>query len=185
MLMLAKSRAAREQSSREDTLIVTGYRDNNTFLLSELSRYGTVYGAAEQLCADLFTDRALRNELLFIPIRSARQTESFPLDGASDREKTGAVPFTEGTVLDAIKAFELSADVIYACGPKPMLKAVKDFALEKGIPAWLSLEERMACGVGVCLGCVCETAEPDPHSLVTNKRVCREGPVFAAEEVIL
>lgn len=92
---------------------------------------------------------------------------------------------THGTVLDAIRENGLEADVIYACGPKPMLRALKDYALERGIECWLSLEERMACGIGACLGCVCETTDVDDHSKVHNARICKDGPVFAAEEVVL
>ena len=90
-----------------------------------------------------------------------------------------------GNVLDAAKQEGISADVIYACGPMPMLRAVKGYAREKGIPAYISLEERMACGVGACLGCVVKTAEKDGHSHVNNARICTEGPVFDASEVIL
>ena len=61
---------------------------------------------------------------------------------------------TKGTVLDAIKAQGLKADIIYACGPTPMLRALKEYAAKEGIECWISLEERMACGVGACLGCV-------------------------------
>ena len=56
-------------------------------------------------------------------------------------------------------------------------------ALEKGIECQLSLEERMACGIGACLACVCQSKEKDAHSNVKNKRICKEGPVFRAEEV--
>ncbi len=90
---------------------------------------------------------------------------------------------THGTVIDAIKENALDADIIYSCGPMPMLSAVKKFAAEKGITAWISLEERMACGVGACLGCVVKTKHVDHHSHVNNARICTEGPVFDAEEV--
>ncbi len=90
---------------------------------------------------------------------------------------------TKGNVLDAIKNKKISADIIYACGPMPMLKAIKQYAEEKGIEAYISLEERMACGVGSCLGCVCKTVKKDSHSHVNNARVCTEGPVFDAREV--
>lgn len=91
----------------------------------------------------------------------------------------------KGNVIDAIREKGLSAKVIYACGPTPMLRAVKQYAAESGMEAWLSLEERMACGVGACLGCVCKSKETDSHSLVHNKRICKDGPVFLAEEVVL
>ena len=64
-----------------------------------------------------------------------------------------------------------------------MLRAIKRYASENGITAYISLEERMACGVGACLGCVCKTTEKDAHSHVNNARVCTEGPVFNAEDV--
>ena len=91
----------------------------------------------------------------------------------------------KGTVIDAINEYGVSGQQIYACGPKPMLRALKAYAEEKGIKAQLSLEERMACGVGACLACVCETTAVDNHSKVNNARVCADGPVFDSREVIL
>ena len=88
-----------------------------------------------------------------------------------------------GNVLDAVREKQLSAEVIYACGPSPMLRAVKAYAAENGLECWLSLEEKMACGIGACLACVCQSREVDGHSHVHNKRICKDGPVFAAEEV--
>lgn len=70
-----------------------------------------------------------------------------------------------------------------ACGPMPMLRAIKKCAEELDIPAYISLEERMACGVGACLGCVAKTKEKDHHSNVHNARICTDGPVFEAKEV--
>ena len=90
---------------------------------------------------------------------------------------------TEGNVLDAIRENGLDAEIIYACGPTPMLKAIKEYAMANGIECWLSLEEKMACGIGACLACVCKSKEKDSHTHVNNKRVCKEGPVFRAEEV--
>ena len=90
---------------------------------------------------------------------------------------------TDGNVLDAIRENGLNAEIIYACGPMPMLRAVKAYAKERGIECWISLEERMACGIGACLGWVCHSKERDSHTNVNNKRICKEGPVFRAEEV--
>lgn len=90
---------------------------------------------------------------------------------------------TKGNVMDAIRVNHLSADVIMACGPMPMLRAIKQYAGEQGIEAYISLEERMACGVGACLGCVCRTKEVNHHSHVNNARICTDGPVFEAKEV--
>lgn len=90
---------------------------------------------------------------------------------------------TKGNVLDAIREHGLKADMIYACGPTPMLHALKEYAAENNMECWISMEERMACGIGACLACVCKSKEKDSHSNVKNKRVCKEGPVFLAEEV--
>jgi len=92
---------------------------------------------------------------------------------------------TKGNVLDAIRENGLKADVIFACGPTPMLRALKAYAEEHEIECWLSLEEKMACGIGACLACVCQSKEVDEHSHVHNKRICKDGPVFLAQEVEL
>lgn len=90
---------------------------------------------------------------------------------------------TKGNVMNVIEAEGLEADVVFACGPMPMLRAIKKYAAEKKIEAYISLEERMACGVGACLGCVVKTREVDHHSHVNNARICTDGPVYFAEDV--
>ena len=90
---------------------------------------------------------------------------------------------TKGYVVDAIRENQIEADMMFACGPKPMLRALKNYALEKGIPCWISMEEKMACGVGACLACVCQSKDVDSHSHVHNKRICKDGPVFFSTEV--
>ena len=90
---------------------------------------------------------------------------------------------TKGNVIDAIKEQGVEGDVIYACGPMPMLRGIKGYSAENEITAYISLEEKMACGVGACLGCVCKSKEKDDHSKVNNKRICADGPVFNAEDV--
>ena len=92
---------------------------------------------------------------------------------------------TAGNVLDAIRENNVEGDVIYSCGPTPMLKAIKAYAEEKGIECQVSLEEKMACGIGACLACVCKSKEKDAHTNVHNKRICKDGPVFYAGEVEL
>lgn len=89
----------------------------------------------------------------------------------------------KGNVMDAIRENGLEADIIYACGPTPMLRAIKQYAEEQGIECYISLEERMACGIGACLACVCQSKEKDHHSNVNNKRICKDGPVFLSTEV--
>lgn len=73
-------------------------------------------------------------------------------------------------------------DSIYACGPLPMLKAVQKLALEKEIPCQISLEEKMACGLGVCLGCAVKTSKSSKEA-PEYLHVCKAGPVFNAKDV--
>ncbi len=73
-------------------------------------------------------------------------------------------------------------DKIFACGPLPMLKAVQNLAIEKNIPCEISLEEKMACGLGVCLGCAVKTAN-SPKEAPEYIHVCKAGPVFDAKDV--
>lgn len=88
----------------------------------------------------------------------------------------------KGFVTDVIERKKLTFDCLYSCGPTPMLKALKNSYGEKN-KVYLSLEERMACGIGACFACVCHTSE-HPNSS-SYKKVCSDGPVFAAEEVLL
>ncbi len=90
-----------------------------------------------------------------------------------------------GNVIDAIKQENVEAEVFYACGPTAMLRGLKTYAEEKGIEAQISLEEKMACGIGACLACVCKTKNVDEHSHVHNARICKDGPVFDSREVEL
>ena len=91
---------------------------------------------------------------------------------------------TKGNVMDALKESSVIPDCICACGPGPMIRAIRHFAQENGIKAFFSLEEHMACGVGACLACICKTKETDEHSQVKNARVCVDGPVFDAEILV-
>lgn len=121
-----------------------------------------------------------------------RDSNTFLLNEFSYIPKTKIIIATEdgsvgvkGNVLDAIKTEGVEGDVIYSCGPTPMLRALKAYAAENNIEAQISLEERMACGIGACLACVCQSKDVDSHTNVHNKRVCKEGPVFNAQEVEL
>lgn len=73
--------------------------------------------------------------------------------------------------------------ILYACGPTPMLRRVAEIAARRGLPAYVSLEARMACGFGVCLGCAVKTQSASDRT-PRYRRVCVEGPVFRAQEVV-
>lgn len=72
-------------------------------------------------------------------------------------------------------------DSAYACGPVPMLRAVKALLKGYGVPLQVSLETVMGCGIGACNGCACEEARKGAGWF----KVCKDGPVFLAEEVLL
>ena len=102
--------------------------------------------------------------------------EEFPftVEIATDDGSVG----TKGNVVDLLKQSGVAAGTkIYACGPKPMLKALNDFALSQGLDIEVSLEERMGCGYGACVGCSCKTVNG-------KRKVCEYGPVFEGKEVV-
>lgn len=84
---------------------------------------------------------------------------------------------TQG-LISLLSTINYKPSTIYACGPHPMLKAVSHIADSLGIPCQVSMEEHMACGVGVCLGC------PVKVKSGGYKMVCKDGPVFNAEEIV-
>ena len=88
---------------------------------------------------------------------------------------------SKGFVTDVIAENNLSFDTLYSCGPTPMLKALNSNFADKKV--FLSLEERMGCGIGACFACVCHTG--DDKDGTSYKKVCSDGPVFRAGEVIL
>lgn len=89
---------------------------------------------------------------------------------------------TKGFVTDVIDTEKFDFQILYSCGPTPMLKALeRNYSENKKV--YLSLEERMACGIGACFACVCHTAS-DPNGF-SYKKVCSDGPVFKAGEVVL
>ncbi len=93
-------------------------------------------------------------------------------DGSVGYRGTAVQAFMEN--IDRVKP-----DVILSCGPTPMLRALKSAVAGRNIPTFVSLEERMGCGVGACLVCVCNLTNGE------HARVCKDGPVFEIGEVNL
>jgi dihydroorotate dehydrogenase electron transfer subunit len=91
-----------------------------------------------------------------------------------------------GRVTDLADAVVPESDppsAVLSCGPEPMLKAVAQWAHRRRVPAWVSLETKMACGYGVCFSCVCPVVDADQPAGWDYRRVCTEGPVFPAEAI--
>ena len=152
----------------------SGAVDTNT---QEKGQTEEINGHGKKIC-DMNIIMGYRDENTFLLDEFKEQADSFVAT------EDGSVR-TKGNVIDAIKENGLEADVIYACGPMPMLRALKAYAMEHDMECYVSMEERMACGIGACLACVCKTKDKDAHSNVNNKRICKEGPVFNAKEVEL
>lgn len=137
-----------------------------------------LYYLATQLLLQGYTTRLLYG------VRTASE-----LVRAEDFQKLGVQVYTSsddgstgfrGTVVQLAESIDLPKHVkLYACGPRPMLRAVDELAVRRGLPAELSLEEYMACGIGACLGCACAMREGG------YAHVCTDGPVFRGGEVRL
>lgn len=97
----------------------------------------------------------------------------------SDDGSTGRKGFVNVLVQELL-AEDPEIKGVLACGPKPMLKTVAEAAAQAGIPCQVSMEERMGCGLGACLVCACKIKSADGEHY---KHVCKDGPVFKAEEV--
>ncbi|MFH1542667.1 MAG: dihydroorotate dehydrogenase electron transfer subunit, partial [bacterium] len=97
-------------------------------------------------------------------------------DDGSYGEKGFVTELLTGIQNNAMPTNLYEKTTIYACGPKPMLKAVAEIAAKKKIDCQVSVEQRMACGFGTCLGCVIETING-------YKKVCEDGPVFNSKEI--
>ncbi|MDR2072446.1 MAG: dihydroorotate dehydrogenase electron transfer subunit [Spirochaetaceae bacterium] len=97
--------------------------------------------------------------------------------GTPEHPETGPLPaIYRGRIPDFFNPRDYA--VVYACGPEPMLRTLGVRCRALGIPCYLSMERRMACGVGACLGCTVETRGG-------NRRCCTDGPIFPAEELYL
>ena len=101
---------------------------------------------------------------------------------ATDDGSVGHHGFVTELLTHLLETQELQDPRIYACGPDGMLRTVTKIVLDHRIPTQLAMENRMGCALGVCLGCVCKVQMPDGG--FEYQRVCTEGPVFNAEDVI-
>jgi len=149
------------------------------FLLQEMAGSGT--------SADVFLGAATARQLFF-----SREIMNFGHrvvlstdDGSAGYHGTVTALFEEYIRKDSNKSSmpgHSDGNMVYGCGPYGMLKRLAEIINKFGIPGEVSLEERMGCGVGACLSCACKTRGKE--SEVQYRRVCVEGPVFPAGEVI-
>lgn len=148
---------------------VLGYKDE-VFLQEDFEQYGKVYISTED------GSRGTKGNV--IECISANNLVK-ALNSNQDVDLSQNIDINQ--VSDIV--IESKVDMIFSCGPIPMLKGLKEFANKNNIMIQISLEERMGCGVGACLSCVCKTKEKQAHTNIHNTRICTEGPVFNANEV--
>ncbi len=134
----------------------------------------------------LFASKALGNNAVVINGFRNKDavilSEDFKNNGARLVVTTDDGSFgVHGFVTDVLKDEIKNAELVCACGPMPMLKNVAAMCIENKVRCLVSLEQRMACGIGACLGCAFPIKTGDT---VTYKHVCKDGPVFNAEEVV-
>ena len=143
---------------------------------------GVVVGGGIGLAPLNYLARSLAREgkrvrLLFSPKRDAQLLDSLPekenLEIFYAENRAGVRPALEEMLSE-------KTDQIFSCGPEGMLESVGECAMERKIPCQLSVERRMGCGFGICVGCA--IAIRTEHGVV-YKKVCKDGPVFRAEEV--
>lgn len=131
---------------------------------------------ADARCRAVF---GFRSRDLLYAVEACERT-GVPVTVCTDDGSAGVHGLVTGPLEEMLRRGEV--DGVMACGPTPMLRAVQALALQYGVPAQLSLEEHMGCGIGACLTCNCKVKAKDGE--FGYKRVCADGPVFPAEEVV-
>ena len=142
-----------------------------------------------------YADRHPSPEHLSMLFGHRQISDCYPMDSLSQiidvehfRERTPAdLPVFQDMIRARMKACRSKDGIALACGPMPFLRMIWEYALEIGLPTQLSLEQRMACGVGACLGCVTRTSMhwADPEKAGLPVQTCTSGPVFWAEDIDL
>ncbi len=162
----------------------------NTFTTTDDETTPILIGGGVGLAPILNLQKLLNDSITIIGARTAEEhflTHS-PKDGLILSTDDGSAGI-KGNVITALESVinKIKNPIIYACGPEPMLKALQTFSITNDIPAQLSVESYMACGIGICQGCVIKktsanvNTEPSYHQRFDL--VCKNGPVFSAGEI--
>lgn len=159
----------------------------NSFPLPSVGRAPVLVGGGIGIGPILFLADWLRSQghdpLVVLGFRGANAVPAAALKNRGQHvlcTDDGSLGF-EGTTADYLVELpdgRLQESELYACGPQPMLKACHEVAVFSGCPCWVGMEQTMACGVGVCMGCAIPV-----HGEQRFARVCTEGPVFESREV--
>ena len=157
----------------------------NGFFIKDSEKRIALVGGGVGIFPLISVIRAYRKEKYIASYMGFRNKESFCMQYELERGDTfklasddGSIGY-HGTAVDLfMQDFDtVKPDIVLSCGPVPMLRALKEALRGKGVPLYVSLEERMGCGIGACLVCVCNKTNGE------HARVCKDGPVFDAYEV--
>ena len=102
---------------------------------------------------------------------------------ATDNGSYGAKGFVTD-LLDAYLTKDAANKVIFCCGPNPMMKRVCEVAAKHGVESYISMEDYMGCGIGICVGCVRKIRDASKPEGWDHKKVCKDGPVFKGEDIL-
>lgn len=179
--------AALAQKKTGDILDMIG-PVGNSFTISDRFKRPMVIGGGIGIFPLYFLAKRLQNAEVFLGFRSKERVVmendfrriAKDLYISTDDGSYGYHGYAIELLEQKLKNGE--GDIVYACGPIPMLRAAKNLAEHYGVKCQLSLEQRMGCGIGACLVCVCETVSKGANRY---KRVCKNGPVFWSDEVTL
>lgn len=183
-----KGRGTNHLNLIEDEIDILGPLGNPFTISNDAFRNPVVIGGGIGTYPLLKLAKLLEKPTVYLGFRSKSQVtleEDFKAASpnvtvATDDGSYGYNGFAIELLKDKIKQDKV--DVIYSCGPTPMLRAVKELAEANNIRCQISLEQRMGCGIGACLTCSCETTSGGTWKY---KRVCKNGPVFWSTEVVL
>ena len=157
----------------------------NGFFIKDSERRVALVGGGVGIFPLISVIRSYRNEKFIASYMGYRNKDAFCKQYELERGNLlkvatddGSMGF-HGTAVDLfMQDFdEVKPDIVLSCGPVPMLRALKEALKDKGVPLYVSLEERMGCGIGACLVCVCNKTNGE------HARVCKDGPVFNAYEI--
>lgn len=183
-----KGKGTQDLSAREvgDTLDIMGPL-GNTFLTDDTVRSPVIIGGGIGVFPLYYLAKQFSSPKIFLGFRSADRVvmeDEFAALGSTSVATDDGTYGYNGYAVAMLEAYlnNNPCDMLYSCGPLPMLRAVKRIAEERKIPCRLSMEQRMGCGVGACLVCTCETVHDGTEHYA---RVCKDGPVFWSNEVTL
>lgn len=137
-----------------------------------------LYLFAQQCCQEGRGTKVIlgaQTQKALVTLDDYKRLEGVQVEAATDDGSFGYAGFCTQPAREAIDSGMY--DFVACCGPEPLMKIVAGFAAEANLPCQVSLERRMACGIGACLSCVVDTVDG-------KKRACVDGPVFNAEEVV-